>query len=304
MNILVAFNDGYVMPTRVMLESLIENSREVLHIYILYIALREDSISKLSMLKGDKAILHFIHIDESRYKDVPITRFYSKEAYIRLFAQLYIPEEVDRILWLDSDVIVNGDIGEFYRQSFNDKLYVAYKDVEQGDSAEKKAELGMPADAAYINSGVLLMNLTEIRNQIQEEAITRYIKEYFDKILFVDQDVLNGLLYDCFKVLDSDYLYNYFANQITPWNKRFVYRNVRIIHYAGGCKPWNASYKHYGFHLWWKYALRIDTDYKKKYRRIYLSCIWAKIVHWAWLEARRHCPWVFNILVKRNQGME
>ena len=37
---------------------------------------------------------------------------------------LYLPEEVDRVLWLDSDVIVNGEIGEFYRQSFDGKMYV------------------------------------------------------------------------------------------------------------------------------------------------------------------------------------
>lgn len=297
MNILVAFNDNYAMPTRVMLKSLIENSQEKINIYVLYISLAEDSIKELSTLNSERSNLHFIQIDDRKLKNVPITLFYSKEAYVRLFAHLYLPEEIERILWLDSDVIVNGEIGEFYRQSFDGKMYVAYKDPIQGDSSEKKADLGMPDDAVYINSGVLLMNLGEIRVRILDEDITNYIRDYYDKIKFVDQDVFNGLLYDCIKVIDSeDYTYNYFVSRITRRNRHMVYQNARIIHYAMGSKPWKKGFVYYGFHLWWKYALMADKSYKKMYSSNYPSYIWAKSKHGIAVVIKHGSPNVYRKL--------
>ena len=297
MNILVAFNDGYTMPTRVMLKSLIENNQEDLDIYVLYVALSDDSIKALSNLNSNTAVLHFIQIDDSKLECAPLMSFYSKEAYIRLFAQLYLPNDLERILWLDGDLIVKGEINEFYNQSFDNELYVAYKDMDLGDSIKKKESLGMPVDVAYINSGVLLMNLREIRNKVSDVVITNYIKENSDKIEFVDQDVFNGLLYNSFKVIDTGYEYNYFARRIRPWNKRMVYRNARIIHYVEK-KPWNEGYKDYGFHLWWKYAFMTDIRYREKYKRLLFSYALAKPRRWVWMEMDKWCPklkqWLFE----------
>ena len=302
MNILVSFNDNYAMPTRVMLKSLIENNRGEIHIYVLFISLSEKTINELSSLNSSKSSIHFIQIDDSIVANAPVGEYYSKEAYIRLFAHLYLPEEIDRILWLDSDVIVNGEIGEFYHQSFDGKLYVAYKDPGCGDDAEKKASLGMPEDVPYINSGVLLMDLEEIRKRVNTENITEYIREYYDKIQYVDQDVFNGLLYDSIKAIESeDYTYNFFVNAIKPWNKNVVYHNVRIIHYTGGCKPWANGFIYYGFHLWWKYALKADGRYRKLHRSLYPSYILMTSKYRALLELQKQAPKLYDALrtVKR-----
>lgn len=297
MNILVAFNDNYAMPTRVMLKSLFENNQGKIDIYVLYISLSDDSINDLSTLNTDRSILHFIQIDEHILDNVPITRFYSKETYIRLFAHLYLPEKLDRILWLDSDIIVIGEIKEFYQQGFNNKLYVAYKDPCQGDSAEKKASLGMPADAIYINSGVLLMNLDEIRKRVNVTSITRYIKDNYDRIRVVDQDVLNGLLYASIKVIDSeDYIYNYFVSNITLRNRRKVYQNVCIIHYAMGKKPWKKGFIYYGFHLWWKYALMTDRRYREQYRSLNASYIYTRSKYKIFTGMQKRLPKLHSVL--------
>ena len=142
------------------------------------------------------------------------------------------------------------------------------------------------------------MNITAIRKKVKAEAITNYIKENSDKIKLVDQDVFNGFLYDSFKISDPDNTYNYFAPQITPWNRHKVYRNARIIHYATDKKPWIAGYKYYGFHLWWKYALMTDNSYKKIYRSIYPSYSLAKSGYLFILVMQKLCPRLYNILRK------
>ena len=303
MNIFVAFNDNYAMPTRVMLTSLIKNNQCPLNIYVLYAELSNESMKYISELNSSAAAIHFIQIDKSLLDNMPVMSFYSKEAYIRLFAHDYLPENVDRILWLDSDMIVIGDIREFYDQSFDDKLYVAYKDLDQGDSAEKKASLGMPADAIYINTGILLMNIKEIRKKVKTEMITSYIKENSNKIELVDQDVLNGLLYDSVKVIDSDNTYNYFTKQIMPWNRHMVFRNAQIIHYATDKKPWNAAYPYYGFQLWWKYALMTDVNLKSRYRRIFLSCYLANVIFWAKKQLERKAPKLYKYLKEQREKL-
>ena len=272
MNILVAFNDAYAMPARVMLTSLIENNHCALDIYILYIALSDESIRSMRTLDNDRVTLKFIQMDDGFLDIIPVTNHFSKDAYIRLFAHLYLPECVDKILWLDSDLIINGSICEYYDQSFDGKLFIADKDMDFWDNTEKKKELGMPSEAVYINSGVLLMNLKEIRNRIQKEDIIEYIRENYNKIEYVDQDVFNGLMFKDFKVVDPESKYNYFTRRITPWNKKQVYQEVRVLHYLGGEKPWKKGYKFYGFKIWWRYALQADKNYKELYKNIYFSC--------------------------------
>lgn len=297
MNILVSFNDNYAMPTRVMLKSLIENNFGIINIYVLYFSLSVKSTRELSTLNSDSCTLHFVQIDEHILGNAPLTKYYSKEAYIRLFAHLYLPEELDRILWLDSDVIVNGEIKEFYHQSFDGKLYVAYKDPIQGDSAEKKASLGMPTDAIYINSGVLLMHLEEIRKRVNAASITRYIEDNFDKIELPDQDVLNGLLYDSIKFIDSeDYIYNYFVSNIKLSNRHRVYHNIRIIHYAMDRKPWKKGFFFYGFHLWWKYALMTDKRYREQYRSLRNSYINTLLMYKILTGMQKRTPKIFRVL--------
>ena len=299
MNILVAFNDNYTMPTRVMLKSLIENNHCSLDIYVIYVTLSDISKRKISELNDATTTIHFLRIDERKFESFPVMGIYSKEAYIRLFAHRYLPEDIDRVLWLDSDLIINGSLDEFYNIEFDNKLYVAYKDIKC-DNQKKKISLGMPLDMTYINSGVLLMNLKEIRGTVQDEQIVKFVEEYNKKIEYVDQDVFNGLLYEHFKVIESDFTYNYIVRHITPWNKRKVYKNAMVFHYAG-FKPWNAGFKYYGFHIWWKYALLTDkTYYKARFKSVFLSCIVAKSVHWAGMETERHCPRLHSFLTKHD----
>ena len=219
MNILVAFNDAYAMPAKVMLTSLIENNNCALSIYILYIALSDESKRAIQALENESVTLRFIQMDEKFLDGVPVTEHFSKDAYIRLFAHLVLPENVDKILWLDSDLIINGSIREYYDQSFDEKLFISDKDMDFWNNQDIKKTLSMPSDAVYINSGVLLMNLREIRNKIRAEDIIEYIRKNYDKLSYVDQDVFNGLMWDDFKVVDPKHIYNYYTRNITPWNK-------------------------------------------------------------------------------------
>ena len=273
MNILVAFNDGYVMPTKIMLKSVIANNDEPIDIYCLYDQLSKDSMESINSLQDhDNVRVYLIHVDRTQFTYVPVHSHFSVECYFRLFAHRYIDEKIDRILWLDGDIIVNGSLQEFYYQEFGNKCFIAVEEETLGRNQKKHEALNIPNDVIYVNSGVLLMNLKEMRQRLNDEKIIQYIKENQQLLEWVDQDVYNGLLYNEIKVIERDYTYNCPAWKINNGNKKENGGGgqVRVIHYSGKRKPWKKGYDDEGFDLYWKYGL-LDNEYKKVYIKALIS---------------------------------
>lgn len=159
----------------------------------------------------------------------------------------------------------------------------------------------MPDDADYINSGVLLINLIEGRKRLDDKAIKGFIREHKDVIQFVDQDVFNGFLYKEFKVVDTSHLYNYFSRCIVFGNKKYVYKNAHVIHYAGRNKPWKKGYTYGGFRIWWKYAFKCGPKYKTLFMKILPSGIKGKMIHGLASFTKSKTPRMHDILVKLTQ---
>ena len=160
MNILVSFSDAYVLPTKVMLKSLIMNNGDAfLHVYVIYEKLTERSIQSIRELESPMVRFRFIQISYDDFSFFPVTLHFSRDSYVRLFVQNYLDDSIDRILYLDGDMIVNKSIESFYHQDFDGKCYVAVEDCGWGRFVQKQKELNMPLGAPYVNTGVLLMNL-------------------------------------------------------------------------------------------------------------------------------------------------
>ena len=274
MNILVAFNDGYTMPTHIMLKSVIANNKEDINIYCLYDELTAESMAAIHQLEDHSNVhVYFIHVDNSLFKYAPVHHHFSKEAYFRLLAHRFIDEKVDRILWLDGDTITNSSLKDFYYQDFDGKLFIAVEDMSLGKDEAKHITLQIPTNTIYINSGVLLMNLCEMRQRVNDEEIFNYIKEHQDLLEWVDQDVYNGMFYDEFKVISNEYWYNFIAERISFRNKKTVYSKAKVIHYCGKKKPWKKGYGDYGFDIYWKYGLLDNNEYIDVYKKARLSHI-------------------------------
>ena len=270
MNIFTAFNDGYVLPTKVMLKSLILNDPEPHTIYVFYSSLQQSSIDSIRELEDpEKATFFFQQVEDHFLDGIVIPPTFSRETYYRLFACRLFPEEVERVLWLDGDMIINGPLGEFYHQDLQGKIFVAIRDclgdTRPDDLTEKRAALNMKPDAVYVNSGVMLFDLKAMRERIDEEEVLRYIKVNQDILLFPDQDVFNGLLHEHFLIADPERRYNFFARVITMENRKSILSNARVIHYCGGDKPWKKGMYAPSFSLWWKYADTLGPEDKKLY---------------------------------------
>ncbi len=292
MNILVLVDDNYIGYCSAMLESLLENNtRETVTVFII--------INDMPSEKGLKILdgvvgrfpggeLRTVKIEKDLldlFKDFNL-REWPIETYFRIFAPWILDEKTERILYLDSDIIVNRELSGFYHSDMEGKLIAACRDTsimtfekrlsfntsEQDRKELEKIVSGRVGDVGreYINSGVLLMDLKGIREKYRYEDIIDFTASVNDYLMYPDQDIINIFFAD--DILHADpMLYNCQIGTVNYREEQNVLNNAYIMHFTGG-RPWNRDYrKHYSSavrgEVWWKYAVRSGARTSSEYLR-------------------------------------
>lgn len=262
MNILFSINDNYIEHMKVLLFSiLLHNRTEKLFFYFIDGNLSKENKNILEDFVGDyNAEIIFVPIDKDVFKNAPKRKNISVETYYRLLAFELLPE-VDKILYLDADILVTGSLAKLYNKDISRVCVAAVSDqgLVQNDRRHK-LQLGLKASDEYVNAGVLLMNLQRMRRSITGKTIFDFIEEKSHCLKYQDQDIINVLFRDELLLLEKKY------NQSPLYEDKEDFRSYfsakrrypTIIHYMGEeTKPWKE--KIYGY----KY-LRIYYGYCKE----------------------------------------
>ena len=219
-------------------------------VFVLHSDLEESIQRAMERDFQERVTFHFLPVPEELFADFPETARYPRQIYYRLAAPLLLPRELDRILYLDVDVVVINSLRPFYEVDFESSYFVGCTHTREFLTKLNQARLQSDKAVAYINTGVLLMNLNVLRQVIRLEEISAYVREHEKALILPDQDILTALYGDKIKLADS-LLYNLsdrvlnFYNGSHPKEKRdvnWVRRNTAIIHYCGRNKPWNEGY--------------------------------------------------------------
>lgn len=170
MNILVTLDKNYLPPLKVMLGSLfINNSKEVFDIYMIADGLSDRDVDGLAEYCHQfHAQLHPVEFDPSIFDQAPALRYYSRAMYYRLLAADLLFDHLDRILYLDPDILVINPISDLYEIDLEGYLMAAasHSDKLGLINSVNKARLSNYDAESYFNSGVLLMNLKQMRQEI------------------------------------------------------------------------------------------------------------------------------------------
>ncbi len=253
MDIVVCTDKRFVMPTGVMMYSLCSNNQDAdvtFHVVCSINVSDKDKsdlcgvVSKFSR----KAIL-FYDIDQNFVEKIPaITNRpdITITCYYRLFLTEILPETINRVLYLDGDVIVRDSLLPIWDIDISNYPLAAATDCMVAIEPEEFDRLGYPMSYGYFNSGVCLINLDYWRkHNCLKDFVLLLNKE--DEFRYYDQDVLNILFHTSKLNLPIKYnllsIYYYknpklsgtkYATEISDALKQSV-----VIHYAGsGDKPW------------------------------------------------------------------
>lgn len=274
-----ATDEGYLYPTAVAIASMLERAYPTTT-YKIYV-LVDAAFSKASRQVladtcerfGRNDSIEFI-VPDNRYDEAGLFISHITTAtYYRLSLPSLLPN-VDRCLYLDSDIVVRGDLSELFDTPMED-IYIAgvraftyFQDERMIN--RKKRELGVDTWDVYVNAGVLLLNLGKIRHDGLEEKFTQLLGRNFSS---QDQDILNLACRNHIKMVPFKYnvmtKYDLYSNKVhgltylKDWVDRSDWDEGRllpvIIHYADKKKPWNDVSSLYA-EAWWDVAKRLPED--------------------------------------------
>lgn len=252
MNVAVSVNSAYITPLKVMLFSLAQNTNKNLHIYLLYCALSVSEREGIKTFVEGKCcgVLHEIFVDEKLFSEYPYARsLWSVEIFFRLLLPYILAPTVEKILWLDADIIVCGNIDGLYDMEMGGHYLCAAPDYSRKALAKR---LNLDPDQTYFNSGVLIMNLPMIRACISQNQLFEFMVRNRERLRFPDQDTIN-LLMGHNVLLFDELIYN---NQGHLHRK--VTKDACVIHYIMPTKPWKIYYygNKYAASCFWKYAVQ------------------------------------------------
>lgn len=250
LNILCCVNDNYAKQLINLMYSVRNFCDRGINLYVLSTSFSKDS------KKFVKNKLHEINIDVN-IKEVTIPDFnqgcgaWSLDMYLKIYAHLFLPNNLQKILYLDCDMLAVDDVAQIFKMDIEDVLIGVVKDpAYNGKSVTERCEK-LEIKHTYFNSGLLYLNLYKIRQLWTKEYIEHGIKEIEKDIKFPDQDILNKFCSeDQLLFLDERFNYCFYAKKYNyiVTDEKYIdtiskFNKVKpvIVHYAGWQKPWKQE---------------------------------------------------------------
>lgn len=257
--IFFTIDDSYAPYLGVALKSLIANaSRDYeYNIHIIHEDLSEENQKILSDMaeegfhlsfKKMENMMSFMNEITDREENLLRCDYFTMTIYFRIFLADMFPE-YDKGIYIDSDIVVPGDISKMYNLDLEDNIIGACPDHSVCDVPELANYMENAIGTSrykYINSGVLLMNMKKMRDLDFSKKFLKLLNTYHFDCIAPDQDYINAMCMD--KILFLDEIWDAMPNDDKP-----PVENPSLIHYNLFDKPWcypNIMYEDY----FWKYA--------------------------------------------------
>jgi len=232
MDVVMAFNTEFLLPAVTAIYSLFANNDDI-RLHILYVDLSDSGkvvLIRLTKL-GKNNSIEFIRIEEELLKKIKVqTGRWRQEAFFR-YNTIEVLPELDRVLWLDADILVRGSIEDLYNTDFDGKSFAGVWDVTSNPSER----LGLDD---YINSGILLINAEKLKKTGQLEKFWELVASPDYAADLPDQDALNIVFNKDIKIIDI--IWNTFL-YVPEEHADNLIENSIIIHYISKYKPWNVE---------------------------------------------------------------
>jgi lipopolysaccharide biosynthesis glycosyltransferase len=246
------------------------NQGEDLRVYIVHEALDPGERAKLVGYLGSfLPSLSLLQVEPELLSDFPVFGHISIATYFRLLLPSILPPLLERVLFIDSDIVVNGSLRELWDTRMDGHAMAASTDRNLD---MQRRRLGLAPDSPYFNAGMMLIDMNQWRRENVLERGLKYAQNNADKLNNWDQDVLNHLFEK--RVLLVHQRWNAMSHLwgLDPaWleargglteEEQEAVDDPAIIHFAGGgfAKPWSHRCPH---------------PWKDRYRAVLATTPWA-----------------------------
>lgn len=241
-HILLCGDKNYIKYVGVTLSSIIINSpNKKWNFHIFVDDITEIDLKKLEQTADKYQIninVYFINLNiiDKFSTDMAGNTHISVAAYFRFIAFGALQDVCDKVLYLDSDILVKNDISCFWNINLENKIAIVIED------AHGKKQLDRVGVEKYFNSGVIFVDVNKWNENFYSELC---IQKGSEKVWrFLDQDILNKVLDKNFVCLPKEYNFQYSLSRLidncNKPNAEKLPNDVRIVHFIGASKPWHS----------------------------------------------------------------
>jgi lipopolysaccharide biosynthesis glycosyltransferase len=261
--ILFCSNRAYCEPMATAIASLLANNPD--YAFRIFAVVSDDAAEERERIFAtvqsfSNAAITFRKYDCATLQGFPFNQRITLDAYIRLFLDDILDPDIDRLIYLDCDLIVCGDIGELWRTPLGEGQVLG---AAQDPFSENLLALGLSQDDPYYNSGVLLIDVRRWKALGMTEKLVQYILRNAPILRYHDQDAINAVL--CGRIHSLPLKWNFSPRHadagpemcgLSTAEFREVRSRPAIVHFTG-LKPWLN-----------------ETHYRKSYYRYHEMTPW------------------------------
>lgn len=263
--VLFCCNPAFYQHLAVALVSMLENNPHTRFDIHLMTSGRDDRLenrlrASLAAYRNAALTVHYLSLES--FEHFFVSSHITLESYLRIFAADVLGDRIGKILYLDCDLVVLGDLWDLWTTDIGAYALAAAPDLYAG---YRRAALGVPENRTYVNAGVLLLNLDRWRRTNVKERLIRFIEGHAGTLTFHDQDAINAVLHESILVLDRRWnvqaqmyrLRRHVFPEAYPLIREAC-RHPAILHYAGPEKPWRFRMSVAKRQLYFAYLRKTD----------------------------------------------
>lgn len=285
MHILCSIDKNYIMPAGVMMKSIsVNNADEDIFFHVIV----DDSVSwwqkrqlqNVVRNNNRHKVLFYIFSDTmlDTFPKIGEVKadYLTKTAYYRLFATKILPDAVDKVIYLDGDIVVDKSLKELWDLDMADYAIATVTDMSE--KLHDYSRLGYDSNYGYFNSGVLVINLKYWREQNVIDDFMDIIINHSERIKLHDQDILNIVFCKkkiCLPLeynLQNGFMYRPELMEMDYDKYKaaidYAIKNYVVIHYACSLKPWYVDCDNPLHAVWLKY-LKMTRWRNRRLKRMY-----------------------------------
>ena len=253
-DILLCTDKHYVMPCGITIFSICyHNKQHEVYFHVFSEGVTYDRKKRIrEMVEAQRQNVIFYDVDSSLLDCVPVVNRFRLSIYYRLLMTRLLPSSLHRVLYLDSDIIVRGDLAEIWSEDIDGFALGAVLD-QNCDDIRNYSRNDLEPLSGYFNSGVLLVNLDYWRSHNIGDKCIEYVYKHSTEIEYPDQDALNVVTFRKWKAMPfafntQSFMY-YKENEIIArlgYVRQMVSASMNplVMHFTDARKPWMEGCLH------------------------------------------------------------